>query len=459
MLNTTSKIFCAAAVILPPLCYFLGFERGAASGNLHPRDGAMNRSILRSDDGWANKSEKEGRTVAESQQRFPLTASRAKDWLFRDTQTSWRFSPADDMRIARMFSQLNEEESLEATKAAISIIEDYDNGDPETRKVFAGGRTAKRMLMSAFSRLSELNPSKALEFLEQNDVPQKGMMMQIAYSNLAIADQNAAVNALSKLKGGDLAVALSGVAGTLAGLNPTGALALIEQYPSVDSETKKQVIEMAVAADPQGSASRALQSIGNGKPEILKEVMDAWFDTDKDEALKWAENYTGIGEQAIKAALATEFNKTNPSEAAAQYSKLDDTGDYAPLAASISSNLSSNNLEEAKSWIKGLPEGPAKAAAVEGMVDVWVKKDPYATSQYLSSLPDGEGRNRAIAKFVTAGNKKFPREAYDWACTLPSGEVKEKAMLDLISGWREVDPEAAEDAFRKYQASEKRPSE
>lgn len=99
--------------------------------------------------------------------------------------------------------------------------------------------------------------------------------------------------------------------------------------------------------------------------------------------------------------------------------------------------------------LKALPlmsEGPEREQAAGGLTEVWMRKDPVKTSEWLASLPaDADSRHAGVARFAENLAPDDPERAAQWATTLPdSYGRKQDVIKTVLEKWRAKDPAAAE---------------
>lgn len=105
----------------------------------------------------------------------------------------------------------------------------------------------------------------------------------------------------------------------------------------------------------------------------------------------------------------------------------------------------SNDIPFAKRMISEMTEGRERAQAVSGLTELWMRKDPVKTSEWLTSLPpDSDSRNSGVARFAEGLAPDDPERAAQWAATMPDNFwQKAGVMKTVMEKWRAKDPAAA----------------
>jgi hypothetical protein len=91
----------------------------------------------------------------------------------------------------------------------------------------------------------------------------------------------------------------------------------------------------------------------------------------------------------------------------------------------------------------GLAEGPAKNEAWEDALRSWSKKDPLASSTYLSKMPVGPARDSAVSSLSRSIAREDPDAAIQWANTIQDPAARETALVRSIQLWSTRDQAAA----------------
>ena len=94
-----------------------------------------------------------------------------------------------------------------------------------------------------------------------------------------------------------------------------------------------------------------------------------------------------------------------PDSPVTWYSKTND------VITAIASHWPNNDLAAAITWVKQLPEGPAKQQAVNGVVSRWAGEDPKAAATYVQSLPPGNSRGAVLNSIAGQWAAKDPDAA------------------------------------------------
>ena len=105
----------------------------------------------------------------------------------------------------------------------------------------------------------------------------------------------------------------------------------------------------------------------------------------------------------------------------------------------------SNDIPFALQVLPLMGEGREREQAVGTLTELWMRKDPVKTSEWLASLPAGtDSRNNGVARFAENLAPDDPESAARWAETMPDSYwQKESVVKKVMEKWSVKDPAAA----------------
>ena len=202
--------------------------------------------------------------------------------------------------------------------------------------------------------------------------------------------------------------ALAAVAGTIAFDNPQSAFDLIKNLSPGYLQTRLiwPIFSQWADRSPSDAAAAALQIPANGF-QAAGVVANVWAIKDFDAAYAWAASLPpgGMRDEAIKRAMWT-LASGDFDEATTWIGKhLADPGAN-EAAYNLANTLADIKPADTVNWIRSLPEGPVKIAAINGGFRMLSYYDPASTADLLSSVPAGDNRDN-----------QYQMLAYQWAST------------------------------------------
>ena len=107
---------------------------------------------------------------------------------------------------------------------------------------------------------------------------------------------------------------------------------------------------------------------------------------------------------------------------------------------------SSNDIPFAVRMVAEMGEGRPRDEATGMLTELWMRKDPVKTSEWLATLPaDSASRHNGVARFAENLAPDDPERAAVWADSLPDSYwQKEGVVKTVLEKWRAKDPAAAE---------------
>jgi hypothetical protein len=99
-------------------------------------------------------------------------------------------------------------------------------------------------------------------------------------------------------------------------------------------------------------------------------------------------------------------------------------------------------------WIGGnIPPGRSDRPIMD-LIRRWTNDDYEAAGKWLRTVPDGPTKNAAIRSYALTVFKHDPETAMQWIMTLPPGPDRDNTLKNIYQNWPEEDPSARE-AFKQ----------
>ncbi|MDA0811217.1 MAG: hypothetical protein O3C21_02330 [Verrucomicrobia bacterium] len=281
----------------------------------------------------------------------------------------------------------------------------------------------------------------------------------------------------------DRAMAVHGIAETLANSNPAAASLLLDELPA--DHTRRHFVENLARnwaeQDLEGAIHWAESLGGTLRSEALEALLPKWVRTnptdaaayvtalpasernlhsmqrvaetwsrmDKDAALAWAasqENPAAKGRtlSGIAHALANE----NPQTASEMVALLDQSEERMDVLDQIARSWSGENLDQALGWIEALPPSD-QSRAYRGLLDNVAELNPATAAAIYSELASSALDNDSGGGHTIAGmaghiadrwSQYDPANAANWALSLPEGDTRHHAIERVADHWLRADP-------------------
>ncbi len=233
--------------------------------------------------------------------------------------------------------------------------------------------------------------------------------------------------------------------------------AMSQENPSAWAHALDGLANVWAEQDPASAGEFALSlEAGEARQELLHTVGNRWSQHNVAEALDWAQQLAGRDHQHVTRGIVEQVAESDPFGAADLYSQLlgnleqnalTEAG-YDHLAGDLAGHWSEYSPHQAADWAEGLPEvGDIRRRAIESVADRWVQADSLAASEWIGQLPQGGARDAATERLVDHVSESDPNAAYEWALTLSSTEHQTDVLHHVFSQWREQDASAAQAAF------------
>jgi len=344
-----------------------------------------------------------------------------------------------------------------AASRAVSMDADSATGQPQlgaadiaalAEQSVRDPNPIKRRL--AFSRLLEsLTPDNALDIREQlvASGASGDQWRDFNYSWGAMAGIDA-VNFAASSPEPDLDASLTGWASA----NPDDAIAFLNNLPEGMRENRSRFAESVVSglADRDPSAASDLVfslAADEGVPgEKLMSLIasKALRSTGLESSAAWSES---LPDGPLKAAamdrVADLYVKRDP-EAAAEWAEGFADQDYAArVIEEVGDGWARRDPVAAVSWLENLPEGRGQVTGLSSVFGDWEDRDPVAASEHLLSMPQSPARDSAIAGFSRGYAWQDPLTAIAWAEDIGDPALRESTLTRAGQAFLRRDPESA----------------
>lgn len=321
------------------------------------------------------------------------------------------------------------------------------------------------------AQLLELDPTRlravVSELVRDSSLSEKSRRDLVSFAILSLADGDPGTamslftDSSGLLKdhpaGGHL---VSNALAKWAELDPTAALGWMRDHAKhhpglVDDDTRRSLISGAAAKDP-ALAFRLMGELGLEHPAgavnaiIMSGARDAESRTAVLNALR--EHLKSIEDPTVReesAASALEvLAQTAEKES---FESLRGWMDAASLSgeekAQFASGLSWFNTRADTGkwvdWMAGNLEPSELVEPVRDLVGEWTQQDYQAAGKWLTGVPEGPAKAAAVESYAAAVAEYEPRVAEQWAMTLPPGPAREATLQAIRDNWSSADPEGA----------------
>ncbi|MEY4939510.1 MAG: hypothetical protein RIQ93_1245 [Verrucomicrobiota bacterium] len=207
-----------------------------------------------------------------------------------------------------------------------------------------------------------------------------------------------------------------------------------------------------------------------GRTEILALALAQWSRRDASAALAWAQQLpAGELRQRVTASVGFAVAQTAPERALPVVDLLPEGRDRWLLLGAIGQTWVAQNAGAAMDWVRQLPAGEARDAAIAG-IDAGMgiassRGSPPSglngsrgrrvagggypgvsppPSPSLTALPLGAERDEALRRQFEERLRASPVRAADWLSSLPAPDRSDEMIARLTREWLLINPQAAE---------------
>jgi hypothetical protein len=110
---------------------------------------------------------------------------------------------------------------------------------------------------------------------------------------------------------------------------------------------------------------------------------------------------------------------------------------------SVASILAKGDPAASAKWAASLPEGAGRDAAYGAVVREWARRDVASSAKWLDEIPKGSSRDAAVAAFVGRTSIQDPQAATAWAMTMGGGTQRTQTLQSTYALWATRDAKSA----------------
>ncbi|MDJ0701458.1 MAG: hypothetical protein QNJ07_16535 [Woeseiaceae bacterium] len=335
------------------------------------------------------------------------------------------------------------------------------------------GLKAQNTAIRALRQLAQVDPHKALEYLDQFPDPgNRQSVRHVAATAMARSDPHAALAwARNNDTSGDESLLL-GVITEIAQRDAQLALAETQSISSPDMRAHAHTAILAqVAKSDPAAAAEIFEMIDDPRVRgsSVQKLANAWAQVDIHAAIDWVlalpDNYQNdalrgivrdLTQRDIDAAIRvlprlparetgdlkvhiarTMVQQRSLAQAQTFIEQFKGTEDYARMQVEVLSHLASSNPSLAVQMAESVQDTVARDQLVASIAGRQAAQDPQLALQWLGSISDSGARVTAVSQIASMWHSRDPYAASAWIDGLPAGKERDMAIVSTISGRRE----------------------
>jgi hypothetical protein len=234
--------------------------------------------------------------------------------------------------------------------------------------------------------------------------------------------------------------------------DPTAALATINGFPQElqtqalgavlvgwAGEHPVDALEWAAAQGIDIVGTRIITPSGDGNYN-WHSLIDTAFERDHTKTLAWLRTQPASPERG--AMLNEGLWKGTPEQKIAAYSDITPERQAAAVASLVQSFRISDPAP-LEPWIKEMPPGPARTAAIQNFATLQAARTPEQINTFAEAWSAGADRNAALRGIAISLAYDEPVRALQFARRLEDSNAREATFADIASSWLRADATSA----------------
>jgi hypothetical protein len=293
------------------------------------------------------------------------------------------------------------------------------------------------------------DPREALEvILALPPGPQRDSFIGKYQHSVGQRDPQMALAVLPRLPEVAQAPGLTTIATTLAGSDPSAALAIVEKLPKPGDRAAglRSVIDRWAENDPGAAAEYAVTHAHFSASELnvqLQSLVSRWTSSDASAAADWVR---GLKDDNLRGPLlrdvAINLVQHDPRKAVTLLPDIPEP-ERTSAVGNMAARWVGEDWEGAANWVLTLPEGPSRARAIGTVTASLAYANPGRFAAWIEQVPAGLSRDAAVVSFVDEAVRKNPEIALPWAETIGDARMRASVIERNVRRWLFKDPAAA----------------
>lgn len=237
-----------------------------------------------------------------------------------------------------------------------------------------------------------------------------------------------------------------------AAADPRAALAAMDSLPSELEGQRAQLEQNLVAGIADHDLALATQvalDFSNSTPgqtnRLMRTVANEALRTGGTESASlWVRSLPdGDAKGAAMRRVSETYVREDPAAAAAWAETFADKAYASSAIGEIGEEWAETDAAAAVAWVETLPEGGAQNRGFSEVLGEWEDRDPRAASEYLMAMEPSPQRDAAVAGFASGYAWQDPQAASAWAQDIRDPQIRERALMRVGYAYHRRDPETA----------------
>lgn len=347
-----------------------------------------------------------------------------------------------------------------------------------------------QMHQAALTGFAVRNPEKAFALEVERAGTRTDFDPSFLLWNWGRIDPEAAMAAVSALKGNAAKIAASTLISSIASREPERAWEFALKLPRTTGDQYTDPRYSALTAwgqsDPKAAMEKALRvDDAQLRTSAIQTIARQWADQDFSAALSFVSQLSDPSSRAKGLVGMSGANQPNHAELFAAIQQHGPVGENYSVTNLLQA-WARKDPQAAASALKQMPPGPAQEEAVPEVVRGWVstdnvdaqsvikwieslnsvraksqasriafetlaQRDPSLASQLLGSVPSLL-KGSAVDGLAMGWSSSNPEQAAAWAATLPKAD-KETALSSIVGAWARQSPQRAAEFAQKHDSN------
>lgn len=239
--------------------------------------------------------------------------------------------------------------------------------------------------------------------------------------------------------------------GRLTEVDPQLALGFANTLSGTDRETSTlTVLSTWTRLDPEAASAHFQQNLAdfgamdNSGRVAARTIAAQWAADNPLDAFEWAK---GLPEEVRIDALApaiASLSLQDTDRVITAINERDPGYERTEMISQVAKERGREMPQETAAWVSGLTDPEEQSGAAGALVSSWASRDLNSAAQWVRSLPAGTTRDAAVRALLDATTfRQDPGLALRWTDSIHDPSLRRELAGSIVSRWEILDPSRA----------------
>lgn len=239
--------------------------------------------------------------------------------------------------------------------------------------------------------------------------------------------------------------------GRLTEIDPQLALGFANTLTGTDRETSTlTVLSTWTRLDPEAASTHFQENLAdfgamdNSERLAARTIAAQWAAENPADAFEWAKSLPEeVRLDALAPAIAS-LSLQDTDRVITAINERDPGYERTEMISQVAKERGREMPQETAAWVNGLTDPEEQSGAAGALVSSWASRDLNAAAQWVRSLPSGTTRDAAVRALLDGTTfRQDPGLALRWTDSIHDPSLRREIAGSIVSRWEVLDPPRA----------------